>query len=205
MTKLIRNSGIGVNRRNVELVARGLVNHVELDDEMDDYVPGDNVPYTMLEKYYTPREDAQKVSADKALGKYLERPVLHYTIGTKVRPSVIKELKEFGLDSEITVHDDPPPFHPKMVRGMAIAANDPDWLASMQGSGIKARTLKAVHRGDISNPYGTSFVSGIIADTEFGSPKGKGVIKSPIDRLDEMHKKRAEVFKNPFEIDEDDD
>ena len=205
LTKMFRNSGITVNRRNVELIARGLVNHVELDREMDAYVPGDKLPYTMFEKYYQPRQDARVMSANLAIGKYLERPLLHYTIGTKIRPSVAKNLKEFGLDQEVTVHDDPPPFRPQMVRGMAIAAHDPDWITSMQGSGIKGRILDAVHRGHVSHPLGTSYVSGLVVDPNFGQPNGKGKIESPIHRLTEMRQKRLEAPKNPFDLDDDDD
>ena len=204
LTKLLRDSGMTVNRRNVELIARGLVNHVELDDEMDAYVPGDKVPYNMLEKFYQPREDAMQMSASSALGKYLERPLLHYTIGTRIRPSVVKNLQEFGLDSNITVHDAPPPFRPQMVRGMAIASHDPDWLAAMQGSGIKARTLTAVHRGHSSDPLGTSYVSGIVANPDFAKPGTPGKIEAPINQLMEMRRKRLEAPENPFDIDDED-
>ncbi len=204
LTKMLRDANMTVNRRNVELIARGLVNHVELGEEMDAYVPGDKVPYNMLEKFYQPRQDAQTVDAQMALGKYLERPVLHYTIGTKVRPSVVRNLKEFGLDKALSVHDQAPPFQPQMVRGMAIAAHDPDWIASMQGSGIKGRVLSAVHRGHSSDPLGTSYVSGIVVDPHFGKPDSGGKIEAPINRLNEMNQKRLEVPENPFDFDDDD-
>jgi hypothetical protein len=204
LTKLLRDSGVTVNRRNVELIARGLVNHVELDEEMDAYVPGDKVPYNMLEKFYQPRQDAKTLSASSAMGKFLEKPVLHYTIGTRIRPSVVRHLEEFGLSDHITVHDAPPPFRPQMVRGMAIASQDPDWLASMQGSGIKARTLTAVHRGHSANPLGTSYVSGIMGDPNFASLGTKGKIEAPINRLLEMRRKRLEAPANPFDQDDDD-
>jgi len=159
----------------------------------------------MLEKYYQPREDSRKLSASQAVGKYLEKPVLHYTLGTKVRPSVVNTLKEFGLDNELLVHDNPLPFRPQMVRGMAVAANDPDWATSMQGSGVKARVLNAVHRGHSSNPLGTSYVSGIIFDPDFGKPEAGGKIVSPINSLQEMEQKRMEAPKNLFDFDDDDD
>ena len=205
LTRMLRDANMTVNRRNVELIARGLVNHVELGEEMDAYVPGDRVPYNMLEKFYQPRQDARTSDAQAALGKYLERPVLHYTIGTKIRPSVVRNLKEFGLDKELHVHDRPPPFTAQMVRGMAIAAHDPDWLASMQGSGIKSRVLTAVHRGHHSDPRGTSYVSGIVADPNFGRHGSGGKIESPINRLMEMRRKRLEAPENPFELDDDDE
>lgn len=205
LTKMLRDANMTVNRRNVELIARGLVNHVELGEEMDAYVPGDKVPYNMLEKFYQPRRDARTMDARMAVGKYLERPVLHYTIGTKIRPSVVKNLKEFGLDGQISVHDNPPPFQPQMVRGMAIAAHDPDWVSSMQGSGIKSRVLTAVHRGHSSDPLGTSYVSGVVVDPNFAQGHSGGKITAPIDRLSEMQRKRLEAPENPFDLDNDDD
>jgi DNA-directed RNA polymerase subunit beta' len=201
----LKDSGVRANRRNIELLSRGLVNHVELDEEMDAYVPGDNIPYNMLEKFYQPREDAQELSIGRSLGKYLERPILHYTIGTKIRPSVQRNLEEFGLADKVLVHDNPPPFHSKMVRGMAIAANDPDWIASMQGSGIKRRLMEAVHRGHYSNPKGTSYVSGVVADPNFASRNSGGKITAPINRLDEIAQRKFEAPANPFDLSDDDD
>jgi DNA-directed RNA polymerase subunit beta' len=204
LLKTLRDSGINVSRRNVELIARGLVNHVELDAEMDAYIPGDTVPYNMLEKFYQPRQDAQETSAGNAIGKYLERPVLHYTIGTKVRPSVQRDLEEFGLGGNILVHNDPPPFRPQMIRGMAIAANDPDWITSMQGSGIKRRLMEAVHRGHHSDTKGTSYVSGVVGDLNFVQKGNSGKIESPLYHLNEMKQKRLEAPANPFDLSDED-
>jgi hypothetical protein len=204
-TKLLRDSGVDANRRNVELVTRGLINHVELTSELDAYVPGDTVPYNMLEKFYQPRQDASELSADKAVGKYLEKPVLHYTVGTKIRPSVLKELKEFGLDGKVLVHDQPPPFQPRMIRGAAIAASDPDWLGAMQGSGISRRMMQAVHRGQASNLKGTNFVSGIVADPHFGEPDAGGKIVAPVNLMNEMKRKRQQAPKNIFDVEGPDD
>jgi biotin carboxyl carrier protein len=203
--QLLRDSGVAAHRRNVELVARGLINHVELTEELDAYVPGDTVPYNMLEKFYQPRENSAAMPASKAVGKYLERPVLHYTIGTKVRPSVLKELQEFGLDREVLVNDQPPSFVPHIIRGQAIAAKDPDWLASMQGSGISRRMMEAVHRGHTANLKGTNFVSGIAGDPNFGQPGTGGKIVAPINFLSEMKQKREQAPVNIFDIDGDDD
>jgi hypothetical protein len=206
-TKLLRTNGMPAHRRNVELFARGLVNHVELDEEMDDYVQGDSLPYNMLEKYYQPRKDAKTLDANSAVGKYLEKPILHYTIGTRIRPSVVNELKQFGLEKELTVHDNPPPFHAKMVRGMAVAASDPDWLASMQGTGIKARLLDATRYGHSSNLKGTSYVAGVVGDPNFATKGSTGKIQAPVFQLGKMQQNKLEAPQNMFDDsgNEDDD
>jgi DNA-directed RNA polymerase subunit beta' len=48
-TSAYRDAGLGVDRRNVELLARGLIDHVQLTAEDDDHIPGDVVAYSQLE------------------------------------------------------------------------------------------------------------------------------------------------------------
>jgi len=168
-------SSVKANRRNIELLARGLINFVELDEEIGDYVPGDIVKYSEIESSYQPRPDAKKVDLKSAKNKFLETPVLHYTIGTQLKPSVIKTLQEFGIN-EVYVHDKPPPFKPTFVRGMTALQNDPDWMTRMYGSGLKSGLLEAVYRGRSSDETSTSFVPGLARAKDFGSI---GKVKKP--------------------------
>lgn len=161
------SGGIRAHRRNVELLARGLINHVRLTDELDRYVPEDVVPYSTLEHIYNPRTGAQTLKPSMAAGKYLEKPVLHYTIGTPLRPSVIRDLDEFGV-KDVTVHNDPPPFQAEMIRGMDTLANDPDWMTRFYGSGLKKSLLRGVQRGAVSDEQGTSFVPSLARSVDFG-------------------------------------
>jgi hypothetical protein len=163
-------------RRNVELLARGLLNHVQLTDETDNNVPDDIVPYSTLEHTYTPRQGHTVADVKHAVGKYLERPVLHYTIGTKVRPSVLRNLQEFGVRN-VMVHDEPPPFQPHMVRGMYQMQHDPDFLTQMYGSGLKKSLLTSTARGGTSQLAGSSFVPSLAATTDFGSDPSRMVYK----------------------------
>ena len=168
-------SSVKANRRNIELLARGLINFVELDEEIGDYVPGDIVKYSEIESNYQPRPDAKKVDLKSAKNKFLETPVLHYTIGTQLKPSVIKTLQEFGIN-EVYVHDKPPPFKPTFVRGMTALQNDPDWMTRMYGSGLKSGLLEAVYRGRSSDETSTSFVPGLARAKDFGNI---GAIRKP--------------------------
>jgi DNA-directed RNA polymerase subunit beta' len=171
--KAYQDSGITAHRRNIELMSRGLIDHVRLSDEMDDYVPGDTVPYSRLEHFYQPRSGYDVTEPKRAEGMYLERPVLHYSIGTKVRPSVIKHMNEFGVQSVVT-HRDPPPFESEMIRGMENLAHDPDWMTRFLGSYLQKNLLKGVHRGDVSDMGGTSYVPALAAAEGFGR-EGKTV------------------------------
>jgi hypothetical protein len=124
----------------------------------------------VLEHAYAPRDGSLKLSPQKALGRYLERPYLHYTIGTRVRPSMLKDLDEFGV-GEVEVHDEPPPFEPEMVRATGALQHDPDWQTRMYSSYLKTGLLKAVHRGGTSNRQGSSsFVPSLAEGVHFKAP-----------------------------------
>jgi hypothetical protein len=163
----MKDSGLPVNRRNVEVVARGLVNHIRITEESGEHVPGDIYPYDFFEQSYELRHGSRKMSPREALGKYLEKPVLHHTIGTKIRPSMLKDLEDFGI-RELHVHDEPPPFEPLMVRSMENISHDPDWSTRMLGSYLEKNTLRAVHTGAVSDPLGTSYVPALISPNTFG-------------------------------------
>jgi hypothetical protein len=141
-----------------------------------DNVQDDVIPYTTLEHTYKPRDGFQALSPKKAVGKYLERPVLHYTIGTKVRPSMLKDFDEFGVQA-LEVHDNPPPFESHMVRGMYQLQHDPDWLTQMYGSGLKESLLESTARGATSEERGSSFVPSLVTGTDFGDVSNRVVIQ----------------------------
>lgn len=170
-----RDAGITANRRNIELLSRGLINHVRLQDEVGDYAPDDVIPYSQLEASWKPRPGYQTVTPKQAVGRYLERPYLHYSVGDKVRPSMLRDLDEFGI-REIDVHEEEPPFQAEMVRGMSSLQHDPDWVTRMFGSGQKSSVLSAVHRGGTSDMTGTSFVPGLAHGVNFGQV---GKIQTP--------------------------
>ena len=173
-----RDSGMPFHRRNVELIARGLINHVELTDEDNGHVSGDVVPYQELESTWAPRPGTKTLAPKHAIGKYLEAPVLHYTIGTQVKPSMVPTLDEFGV-KEVDAHDDPPPFQPVMIRAMAAVSHDPDWMTRFLGSNQKRSLLDAVHRGSASDTRSTSFVPSLAAGMTFGTDWPANVLKPP--------------------------
>lgn len=164
--KAVRDGGVTTDRRNIELLARGLINHVRFTEDVDDYSPDDVVPYSVLEHTYKPREGFQTVAPKQAVGKYLERPYLHYTIGTKVQPSMLRDFEEFNIP-QVDVHDNAPPFEPEMVRAMANLRHDPDWIVREFGSYLKEGLLDAVHRGATSDQTGTSYVPSLAQGVNF--------------------------------------
>ena len=107
------------------------------------------------------------VPPNRAVGQYLERPVLHHTIGTKIRPGMLKEMQQLGVNA-VYAHPEPPPFEAEMIRGMANAAHDPDWQTRMLGSYQQKSTLEAARRGAVSDEAGSSYVPALARGENFG-------------------------------------
>lgn len=165
--KALSDSSTYGNRRNIELLSRGLINHVRLTEELGDWAPDDVMPYQYLERKWRPRDGYHVADPTAVKGQYLERPVLHYSIGTRIQPSVIKKLQKHGV-KQIYAHPEPPPFEPEMVRGMANISQDPDWMTRMLGSYQKNSLLTAAHRGAVSDTAGTSYVPALAQGKDFG-------------------------------------
>lgn len=167
MRQVMKNSNIPVHRRNVELLSRGLINHVRLTDEHGDYSPDDVVPYSMLERNWAPRDGSVLGTPSSLAGHYLEQPVLHYSIGTKIGKNVTANLKQYGINA-VQAHKEPPPFKPEMVRGMANISNDPDWMTRMLGSYQEKGLMDSVHRGATSDTNSSSYVPSLARGETFG-------------------------------------
>jgi len=167
MRDVFKNSGISAHRRNVELVARGLINHVRMDDEYGDFVPDEVVPYSVVERNWRPREGAVMGEPARLTGQFLEAPALHYSVGTKITKSVAANLKKYGVNA-VQAHKEAPPFHPEMVRGMANISHDQDWMTRMLGSYQERGFLNSVHRGLTSDASGSSYVPVLAAGENFG-------------------------------------
>lgn len=163
----LEDSGVSGHRRNMELLSRGLLNYVRLTDEIGDWSPDDVVPYQQLERQWRPRAGHTVSTPKSVVGQYLERPVLHYTVGTKIRPSMLGNMDKFGVKN-VVVHRDPPPFQAEMIRGMANVAHDPDWMTRMFGSYQTKSLLEGARRGAVADEEGTSYVPALAAGANFG-------------------------------------
>lgn len=152
LKQLLDDSGMEADRRNTELMARAALDHLQITDvkEDDEYLPDDVVSYSYFSNRYTPPKDTAKFKTDKSVGTYLQSPVLHYTIGTKVTPKIAKHIKSSGFE-EVFTSANSPTFKPHMVRLRAATHHGSDWLASMHTSYLKKQLSDSAIRGEESN------------------------------------------------------
>lgn len=163
--KLLGDSGAPTSARNAEMASRSAIDAVKITDPngYGNYLPEDIVSYNKLEANYKPRDNSIEASVkkdkDKILNKYLERPVLHYTIGTRITPKLLKTLEDIDVDN-ILVNQDPPGFEPIFIRAQEITSkNNEDWLTRLQGSYLKSNIVDSAIKGldtnikENINPY----------------------------------------------------
>jgi DNA-directed RNA polymerase subunit beta' len=169
MKKAFDDSSLPVNRRNFELIAKAAIDHVKITDPdgIGDYLPDQVVSYSAIEKDYQRRPDAKEVRLDLAYGKYLEKPELHYTIGTKVTTSVIEELKNNDVEY-VVVHDNTPNFEPVMVRLVDVPEHHEDWMHVLNSTNLAKRFINMVNKGATSDTKGPSPIPGLAYGVGFG-------------------------------------
>lgn len=148
LLKMLQESGMPTDARNVELISRAALDHVQIQeaDEEDDFLPDDVLSYSYLQSKYTPPVDAKPKPVKDAVGQYLQAPALHYTIGTKITKRMADRLQESGM-KDVVSSNTGPKFAPQMVRLRSAAHSNPDWLASMHTSYLKKQIHEDAMRG----------------------------------------------------------
>ena len=170
LNQMLEDSSAGTDMRNTEVLARATMRHVKVDsnDGIGSYLPDDVVDYRALMKTYTPPETSKILKPSDAIGKYLQKPVLHYTVGTRITPSVAKDIERNDY-SEVLADDMQPQFSPVMVRLRAASHTNPDWLASMSTSYLAKQLNESSTRGDDTNIlHNTDFRPRLAVGAKFG-------------------------------------
>jgi hypothetical protein len=165
-----KSAGIKAHRRNLEPVVAGLINFVKVNDPdgVGDHILDDVVQYNRMAANYAQRQGTQRLAPKKAIGKYLEEPVLHYSIGTPVTNRMIKDLDQFGV-KDLDVHDNPPQFDPHFERLLTVGSQDPDWQTRLGSFYIGKSLVDSIQHGETSDAKSTSFFPALAKGVGFGT------------------------------------
>lgn len=154
---ILKDNKVPAHRRNVETLARAFFDKVQITNPegMGDWSPGEIISYGNLQAQYQPRKGSELRNVRRAVGQYLEEPLLHYTIGTRITPKVAKFLEQEKI-SQVRAHPDSPGFEPYIVRAMDAVSTDPDWKTRMGAFNLKKSFLDSATKGSSSDYQGTS-------------------------------------------------
>lgn len=177
MMKNLSSGGTKIDRRNLEVMARAVVNHVEAGDDVDTsrHLPGDVLEYGAWQAGYRRASDTSKATPVDSVGRFMQSPALHYTIGTRITPSVAKDLASSGIDA-VDSSETEPDFKPRMIRLMDSPAYKDDWMTHT-GQSYAKRNLKwdIQEGGATSMLHGIHMAPSLAKGVEFGRP-GPGKI-----------------------------
>lgn len=166
----LASNRLKINKVHSESLAKALVNltQVTADVVIDDNVPGDIVQFNHAQKHFNPINKSDD-PVEKSEGKYLTKPYMHFTAGTKLKPSMINTMKSFGINN-VEVSTEKPPFEPVMIRMDDVPGFKDSWMGRLFSSNLKKKILGAVQRTEESPIHGTDFIPSYVTAREFGRP-----------------------------------
>lgn len=174
MSETFQDAGMGGNRRNFEVIARAAIDHVRVThpEGYNGHLPDALISYQGAERNYQARDNSKQVRLDAALGKYLEAPALHLTIGTRITKADVAYLKKHKIES-LLVNDEPPPFVPEMTRLLDVPGHVDDWAHQLYSSYLEKRLINSVNRGLSSSLAGPSPILGLSYGVNFSNKKAE--------------------------------
>lgn len=162
-----RRTGADIDARHTEILARKAMNYVEIeDDPTDTFIPGDVVNFNQVRRVM--REHATSSTIDDAVGRYLAEPVLHYTEGTRITPSLVRTLKEQGVDTVKVSKKTAPRIKPIMKSMIQTPLLNDDWMSRMSHRYLKRTLVEGAGFGLTSDIQSTSPIPAYVASPQFG-------------------------------------
>lgn len=165
LNQILPAAGAGTMRRNLQQFSRAMINKVRItaDDGYAGYLPGDVADYDEVVSNYKPRQDSKQLPVQNAVNTYLQSPVLYYSVGTRVTPSIAKNLQKYNIKKVVT-NTNPPPFQAEFIRSKQILGSDKHWLPRLAGQNLTKNLFAAARRGIIDQYNSPSFVDKIVID-----------------------------------------
>jgi DNA-directed RNA polymerase subunit beta' len=174
---IYKNSGINVDRRHFEILAKSTLNHLRIED-IDDkdsaehgLVRGDVIDYNRFRNIVASSIETLPVA--KAEGKYLGEGVLHHLAGTQITAPMVKELQRANI-RRVKITMNAPVVSPVMAPATRNPLLNPDWAVRLGHRYLKQTILEGAQKGQSSQVHGTHPVPGLIFSSEFGEgPAGR--------------------------------
>lgn len=162
-----KRSGADIDKRHLEILARSVLNHVQVIDPGPDdaFMKGDVVDYNRFRAALGHTQ--RSVDLDTAHGETLAKDTYHFTAGTRITPAVTDVLARRGIKT-VDVADHGPVATPMMRPASRTPLLNPDWMARLGHRYLKETLLAGAHRGDVADVHGYSPVPAYAAGTEFG-------------------------------------
>lgn len=164
-------SGIKIDQRNIEVLAKTQLNFVKLDKPVGDMLEGDVVPVSSVVKQMG--LTGQKSSVMSSVGKVLAKPVFEHIPGTLITKRIAEDILDKGKN-EVFVTDSKPMFKPVMVAATRTPLLNPNWLQRLGYRYQKDTLIDAATFGQKADIHGYDPLAALAIGKEFKrGPKGE--------------------------------
>lgn len=169
MHDIYRDQGIDVDKRHLELVTRADLNHVEIlghSDAHPELRRGTVVPYATFREAVNKK--TRQLPLDKAVGETLGEEVFLHTVGTKLTPGLVAELKSHGVKTVKVLDGGAPAIGFLQSPTTRNPLLNPDWMARLSHRYLKQSLLDGARTGAESDRHGYHPVPAYAFGAEFG-------------------------------------
>ena len=165
------DSGIKIDQRNIEVLAKTQLNFVKLDKPVGDMLEGDVVPVSSVVKQMG--LTGQRSSVMASVGKVLAKPVFEHIPGTLITKRIAEDILDKGKN-EVFVTDSKPVFKPVMVAATRTPLLNPNWLQRLGYRYQKDTLIDAATFGQKADIHGYDPLAALAIGKEFKrGPKGE--------------------------------
>lgn len=168
-----QRTGADIDARHTELLARKAMNFVRVErDPTNTFIEGDTVSFNKVRPVL--RQNSTSMPLKQARGRTIAAPVLHYTEGTRITPSVIEKLESRGINSVRVTTRNAPEIQPIMKSVIQTPLLRDDWMSRMSHRYLKKTLMEGAGMGLASNLRSSNPVPAYVMSNRFGQgPGGK--------------------------------
>lgn len=140
---------LGIGDRNVDIIAKGAVNYVEVMSAFDSYLPGDTIPYnTLLD--LGKKKGVPVKPEDLKPGMSLAEEVGEFSAGTRITQSEIDNFFKTCGKKTILMFPEEVRVKPAVKSFYTSGMLEGDWVANLAQKYIKRTLTEAAAEGKVS-------------------------------------------------------
>jgi len=158
------DSGVKIDQRNVELLAKTQLNYVKVVKPIGDLMEEDVVPLSEVTRQI--RNTGTEMKVTDAIGKVLTKSVFEHPIGTVVTKRIAEDILDKGKD-KVSAVESSPILKPLMVSASRTPLLNPNWMQRLGYRYQKNTLMEAAAYKQKADIHGYDPMAALAYGTEF--------------------------------------
>lgn len=166
--QIYRDSGVDMDRRHLEVLAKSTLNHYDIThvgDPTPGIIRGDVIDHNRFRQLVGSMK--HDVPIADARGKMLAEPVLEHLPGTTVTPEIEAQLRRAGV-KDVSVSAMSVRVTPRMDAATRNPLLNPDWAVRAAHRYLRNTFVEGASRGDVTDSKSRNPIPALLFHPEFG-------------------------------------